>query len=402
MARLLILSILLLVDFPTFAEPVVFGIDVLLDKRIDLVKGKRIGLVTNASAVDGKLESTLMRLYKDKRVKLVQIYTPEHGIHAALANGMTDKNGVDPDTGIPVEGIWGKNRRPSKESLRRVDILVFDIQDIGSRTYTYISTLGEVMIAASKARIPLIVLDRPNPRGGISVEGPIREDRYKSVIGFGPLPVTHGMTIGEIALFYNGELKIGCDLTVVKMEGWKRAMIWEDTGHIWVPTSPGIPHTLNMHLYVATGMVGGAGVNVNEGGGNSMPFELIGAPFIKSREFAQALNQAKLEGIIFRPFIYRPARGQFAGKVTPGVQLILTEPRVFRPLRCALTILVTLRKLYGDKMKVTDPKRFARVWGNDKVLRMIMEGKGVEEIESSWAKDLETFKQKRAKYLLYD
>jgi uncharacterized protein YbbC (DUF1343 family) len=400
-AILALLLPLLLASVTAWADPVRLGIEVLLDKRIDLVAGKRVGLVTNPSAVDSKLVQTLDRLLADKRLTLTQLYAPEHGLRGALPNGAGGITGVDPLSGVPVEALWGKKDRPSPESLERVDVLVFDIQDIGSRTYTYATTLGQVMQRAAAAGKPLIVLDRPNPLGGQLFEGPVRQQKHKSLIGWGPLPVTHGMTFGELARFYNAELKIGCNLTVVEMDGWKREMQWEDTGLQWVPTSPGIPHPLNAHLYVATGMVGGSGANVNEGGGNSMPFELIGAPFIEPQKYLDALKAQDVPGILFRAMTFRPWRGQFAGKIVHGVQLLLQDRRIFRPLRTALILMTALQKTHPELFKVKDAQRFARVWGNTDVLRQVQEGKTWQDIEASWSPDLAAFGQKRSKYLLY-
>jgi len=381
--------------------PVRLGIDVLLEKRIDLVAGKRVGLITNASAVDGRLVQTLDRLRSDPRVSVVQLYAPEHGLGGSMPNGMSDRKGIDSATGLPIEGLFGGNSRPSPASLARIDVLVFDIQDIGSRTYTYVSTLGHAMIAAAGARVPVVVLDRPNPIGGHLYEGPIRAPKYKSLIGWGPLPVTHGMTVGELARFYNGELSIGCDLTVVEMEGWRRGMVWGDTGLEWVPTSPGIPHPLNAHLYVATGMVGGSGPNLNEGAGNSMPFELVGAPWVDGKLLADDLNAAGLPGVWFRPIVWRAYRGQFANRVIRGVQLILKDPKAFRPLKTALAILTTIHRLWPRDLRIRDARRFGRVWGNDEVLRMIRRGVAPDEIEKTWEPELAAFGEKRAKYLIY-
>ena len=386
------------------APVVKLGIDVLLDSRVELVEGKRVGLITNASAVDGALNLTVDRLIDDERVNIVQLYSPEHGLMGSMKNGQSDKKGGYQYGGrtIPVQGLTGEHFRPTSASLRRHDVLVFDIQDIGSRTYTYISTLGLAMEAASAAKMKMIVLDRPNPLGGLTFEGPVRLKKYKTFVGWGPLPVTHGMSVGEMAIFYNQELGIGCDLEVVKMEGWSREMVWQDTGLRWVPTSPGIPHPHNAQLYVATGMVGGSGPNVNEGGGNSMPFELIGALFVEDpRPLAKKLNAAGLPGVFFRPLIYRPWGKQFTNMRVAGVHLMLEDVRRFRPLRTALTILVTLQALYGEKMTVKNPKRFGRIWGNDRVLKMIRSGKSVEEIEAAWSQELERFAGKRARALVY-
>jgi uncharacterized protein YbbC (DUF1343 family) len=300
------------------------GIDVLLAERIDLVAGKRVGLLTNPAAVDQHLVTTLDRIHADKRIQLRQLYAPEHGLAGATANGTSNRGGTDSRTGVPIQGLFGDHVAPTAQSLARIDVLVFDLQDIGSRTYTYVSSLGKALWACKKAGVHVIVLDRPNPLGGDLMEGPIRVSRYKSLIGWGPFPVTHGLTVGEVAQFYNEELGIHARLTVVPMKGWQRSMMWEDTGLTWVPTSPGIPKPLNAYMYVATGMVCGCGPNCNEGGGNAMPFELIGAPWIESDRFAQALNAAAkgvegVENVHFRPMTWLPWHGQYDGKTVHGV-----------------------------------------------------------------------------------
>jgi len=387
---------------PVHAAKVKLGVDVLIDSYGHLLAGKRVGLITNASAVDGNLVPTVERLLADKRFTITQLYAPEHGLAAATANGTSNKTGTDPITGIPVEGLFGKRHSPSPDTLARIDVLVFDIQDIGSRTYTYVSTMGKSMIAAKKTGKPFIVLDRPNPNGGLLFEGATRAPKYKSLIGWGPTPVTHGMTVGELARFFNATMGIGCALQIVPMEGWRREMIWEDTGLQWVPTSPGIPHPLNAHFYVATGMVGGSGTNLNEGGGNSMPFELVGAPWIDGKVLAAELARHALPGVTFRPLVYKPRRGQYAKKIVGGVHLVLTDPKAFRPLRTALTILVAVRKGFPEQFHVKKVRSFGRVWGNDEILPMIMAGKSALEIEATWARDLEVFAAERAKHLLYN
>ena len=377
------------------------GIEVLVEEQLDLVRDKRVGLLTNPSAVDSQLVPTLDRLRK-VGVEVTQLYAPEHGISAALANGKGGEKGIDPGSGLPLEPVWGAHFAPSQESLARIDVLVFDIQDLGSRTYTFATTLGKLMIAAGAAGKTVIVLDRPNPGGGLLFEGPMMEQKHKSLVGWGPLPVTYGMTLGELARFYKQELNIKVDLKVVPMKGWRRDMVWEDTGLPWVPSSPGIPHELNAHLYVATGMVGGCGANVNEGGGNSMPFELIGAPYIDPQKLADCLRAENLPGVLFRPMSWKPRAGaQFAGKLVHGVQLVLTNPRIFRPLKTALAILADLYKLFPEAVQIQDLGKFGRVWGTDRVLTAIKQGIDWRKIEESWQPDLAVFALKRQKALLY-
>ncbi|MBM4210520.1 MAG: DUF1343 domain-containing protein, partial [Gammaproteobacteria bacterium] len=234
------------------------GIDVLLapgSPYLELVAGKRVGLITNPSGVDGDLVPTVDRLAGDSRLSLIRLFGPEHGIRGEVPAGETIADGRDPRTGVAVVSLYGKEKRPSKTVLAGVEVILFDIQDIGSRTYTYISTLGEALHACAATRIPLVVLDRPNPLGGLNFEGTLVEDRFRSFIGWGPVPVTHGMTLGEVGRYFNDQLGIGCDLHVVPMRGWRRSMSWDDTGLIWSITSPHVPSVTQAYLYTTTGMV---------------------------------------------------------------------------------------------------------------------------------------------------
>ena len=387
-------------DLPR-VSPVRLGVDVLLAGGAELLAGKRVGLLTNASGVDGTLVATADRMAADRRFRLVQLFSPEHGIRGAVRAGTRVEDGVDPATGIPCESLFGERRAPSPEALARVEVLVFDVQDVGSRTYTFTTTMALAMAAAAKARKPFVVLDRPNPLGGLRFEGPVREDRFRSFIGWGPVPVTHGMTVGELARFYNEELAIGCELHVVPMAGWRREQVWEDTGLLWVPTSPGIPHARHAPLYVATGMIGGVTRNVNEGVGTTMPFELVGAGFIDAGRLAAALEAARLPGVRFRPLSYGPYYGRFRAKTLHGVQLHLTDARAFRPLHTALTILVTLERLYPGRVRYRKRRAFGRVWGTTSVLDALRRGQDVATIEARWAEALADFARRRQPHLLY-
>jgi uncharacterized protein YbbC (DUF1343 family) len=377
------------------------GVEVLLDERIELVAGKRVGLITNPSGVDSELVPSADRLARDPRVNLVQLFGPEHGIRGEVAAGDVVGDETDPVTGLPVESLYGASKRPSAAAIDRIDVLLFDIQDVGSRTYTYVSTLGEAMLAAAEAKKHVVVLDRPNPLGGELVEGPIREERWKSFVSWGPIPVVHGMTVGELAAFFNAELGIGCALTVVPMQGWKRSMQWEDTGLAWTQTSPHVPHALQAHLYVATGMVGGVAKNVNEGVGYTLPFETLAAEFLDPRAFATAMNAERLPGVRFAPIAYTPFYGASAGKPLRGTRLVLTDRRAFRPLRTALTAMVVLERMHPGKVAYDAGRPFAIHWGNERVLADVRAKKGVAAIEAAWKDELAAFQRKRLRYVLY-
>ncbi|MCE9592554.1 MAG: DUF1343 domain-containing protein [Planctomycetes bacterium] len=386
---------------PSRPPSVTLGIDRLLGDQIALVEGKRIGLITNPAGVDGALTPTVDRLARDKRVRLVRLFAPEHGIRGDVAAGDSVADAVDATTGIPVESLYGKSRRPSAAGLAAVDVLVFDLQDVGSRTYTFVSTLGECMRAAAEAKKPVIVLDRPNPLGGSRFDGPVIEKEFQSFIGWGAMPVTHGMTVGEVARFYRDALSIDCDLTVVALKGWKRSMTWEDTGLTWVPTSPHIPRALQAQLYVCTGMLGGILANVNDGVGSTQPFELVGASFVDGDAFAAELTKRRLPGLRVRACAWKPFYGKFAGQELRGVQLVLDDEHALEPVHTALELLTTLQALYGEKLDFEDDATVARHWGNRRFLELLKAGKSTREIEASFAAELATFAKVRERALIY-
>ncbi|MCY2959008.1 MAG: DUF1343 domain-containing protein [Planctomycetota bacterium] len=377
------------------------GIDVLLSERIDLLKGKRFGLITNPAGVDGALRPTADLLARVPGAKLVRLFAPEHGIRGDVPAGEQVADAKDAATGIPVASLYGKTRRPTPEMLADLDVLVFDLQDVGSRTYTFVSTLGEAMIACAAAKKPLIVLDRPNPLGLERMEGPIRAERYQNFICWGPVPVVHGMTAGELARLYVGEMKIECDLSVVPVAGLTRAMIWDDTGLEWTMTSPHIPREVQAYLYVATGMIGGITKNVSDGVGTTMPFELIAAEWIDAERLAKALSAENLPGIRFRPLAVQPFYGKFAKKVLRGVQLVLDDPRAHRPLRTALAMMTALEKVHPGLAEYEDERAIGIHWGRADIIEMVRAGKSAAEIEATWAGELRSFAERRKPYLLY-
>ena len=378
------------------------GIEELLDSHAALVEDRRVGLITNPSGVDGDLVPTVDRLAANGRLELVRLFGPEHGIRGDTPAGDGVGDSVDARTGVPVVSLYGANRRPSPESLEGIDVLLFDIQDVGARCYTYVSTLGEVMLAAAEADVPLVVLDRPNPLGGLSFQGPVVEERWKSFIGWGPIPITHGLTVGEVALLYANELGIDCDLSVVPMRGWRRAMTWEDTGLIWTRTSPHIPHALHAHLYVSTAMAASVTTNVSDGVGSTLPFEVLGAEFVDPAELAAELRARELPGVRLQEIGFRPSYGKFDGLSLRGVRLLLDDPAAFRPVHTALAFLVALRDLYPDGLELASVEVFAKHWGNETVRAMLVEGAALEAIEASWAADLERFAEARERARIYD
>lgn len=381
--------------------PVTLGIDVLLAEGHPALAGKKIGLVTNPSGVNRDLVPTADLLAGDRRWKLMHLFGPEHGIRGDVAAGEKVGDGVDPVTGIPVTSLYGKTKAPPKDVLQTLDALVFDIQDVGSRTYTYVSTLGECLVACAAAGRPIVVLDRPNPIGGVLFEGAIRDDKWTSFIGWSPMPVSHGMTFGEIARWMKSKLSIDVDLRVVAMKGWTRTMQWEDTGLHWVPTSPHIPHALQARLYIATGMIGGVTVNVNEGVGYTLPFETIAAEWLEPAAVSAALAKMDVPGVAFRPLAYVPNYGKFAKKPLRGLQLIVTDRDAFRPLRTSLALLTALEKVHPGRVEFENERSLAIHWGNEKIIPMIRAGADVATVEKTFAPGLATFAAEREKALIY-
>lgn len=386
---------------PLPQSPVRLGIDVLLDERIELVRGKRLGLLTHAAGVDGRLVPTADRLARDERVKLLRLFSPEHGIRGDVPAGDAVDDARDRVTGLPVVSLYGAQRRPDAAALAGLDALVVDMQDVGARCYTYISSLGEVMAACAAADLRVIVLDRPNPRGGLEFDGPLREERWKSFIGWGPIPVTHGLTMGEMARLYRRELGLDVALDVVPMTGWTRGMLWEDTGLSWTQTSPHIPSALAAHVYVATAMVASSTTNVSDGVGSTAPFELLGAEFVDPRALRLALEEARIAGLRFQEHSWRPFYGAFAGKTLHGVRLLVDDPARLRPARAALAFLVTLRDLYPDALAWQTPEVVARHWGEERFLERLRAGDSAAQVAEDWDEGLARFAALREAVALY-
>ncbi len=364
---------------------------------VEILKNKRLGLITNQTGVDSNLKSTIDILKEDSNFNLTALFAPEHGIGGDSVANENVNHSIDERTGLPVYSLYGKTRQPTEEMLEKVDVLVFDIQDIGARTYTYISTLFLAMEAANKFGKEFLVLDRPNPLGGLNVEGPVIKDEYKSFIGLLSVPMVHGMTIGEIAQFIKGEYNMSLKLTVVPMKSWSRNMCWDDTGLIWVPTSPHIPTVDAAFFYAATGTISSA--NLSNGVGYTLPFQLIGGEWVEPYKLADALNSKNLPGVKFQPYRFKPFYSTFKDKELKGVRLVLTDERVFQPVKISLEILASLELLYPGVNKL--PRDLNQIWGVDYISTNVKEGKTADEIVKNWEEDLNKFKEKREKYLLY-
>lgn len=379
------------------------GVENLFRNHLDLLKGKKLGLLTNPSGVNRQLESTADLLFRHPDLNLTTLFGPEHGIRGAIHAGEKIDSEKDPETGLPVYSLYGKTRRPTEEMLRNVDVILVDIQDIGARSYTYIYTMAMVMESAALHNKEVVILDRPNPMGGLRVEGNVVHNGYFSFVGLYPLAYRHGMTIGELAKLFNSEFDINCTLTVIPMLNWKRDMYWSDTGLLWVPTSPHIPHWKSVLFYVATGTFGELHT-LSEGVGYTSPFEMAAASWIEADTFADSLNALKLPGVIFRPIHFRPYYLRDKGKICQGVQLHLTDVRAFQPFITGLHIMKTAMTLYPGQDLFKNRNRlgmFNKVMGSDQIMKGLKAGKSVTQLEQEWQEELTDFLKIREKYLIY-
>lgn len=385
------------------------GNEVLAAQKFKPLAGKRVGLITNPSGVNSQLISTIDLLRTAPNVNLVALYGPEHGVYGDVWAGDHVENQTDPRTGLPVFSLYGKTRKPTPEMLKGIDVLVYDLQDTGCRSYTFISTMGVAMEACAEAGIEFVVLDRPNPLGGERIEGSlIGNERYRSFVSQWDVPYVYGMTCGELARMINGEgwIKQRVKLTVVPLRGWKRSMVWRDTGLPWVPTSPHVPHDESALFQVATGMIGEIG-GASTGIGYPLPFQCVAAPNVDKHQLAAALNAYHLPGVRFVPVSYKPYYFAFSNQPIAGVQIYFTDPR-----RAPLTAInfyamealkkVAGRDLFAEAVKAGKKfDMFDKVNGTDATRQALQTGKTAAEIVDSWQADEQNFRKQRKTYLLY-
>ncbi|MCU6599190.1 DUF1343 domain-containing protein [Peribacillus frigoritolerans] len=375
------------------------GIEVLLKEEKDVLSGKKVGLITNPTGIDSKLTSIVDLLHDDPDINLTALFGPEHGVRGDEQAGASVEYYIDEKTGLPVYSLYGKTKKPTPEMLKDVEVLVFDIQDVGTRYYTYIYTMAYAMEAAKENDIPFIVLDRPNPQGGESVDGPVLEPEFSSFVGLYPIPLKHGMTVGELATLFNKEFKIGADLKVIKMKGWKRDMDYDDTGLPFVLPSPNMPTVSTTFVYPATGLI--EGTNVSEGRGTTKPFELIGAPYINSDELAGKLNALRLPGVKFRAASFTPTFSKHAGKLSHGVEIYITDREEFKAVPTGIHIIKTIQDLYPGDFEFLAANNFNLLVGNGWIMSRIKEGSTVNEILKEYQVKQDAFKKVRKNYLLY-
>jgi len=378
----------------TASASVLTGIDVLERDGFKQLAGLRVGLVTNHTGRDRAGRTTIDVLHKAPGVKLVALFSPEHGIRGLADEKISDSK--DEQTGLPIYSLYGETRRPKPEQLQDLDALVFDIQDIGARFYTYISTVGLVMEEAAKAQLPVFVLDRPNPIGGLEIEGPVADADKLSFTAYHTIPVRHGMTLGELAQLFNEDRQIGCKLHVIKMEGWQRGMWLDETNLTWVNPSPNMRSLTEATLYPGVGLL--ETTNVSVGRGTDTPFEVIGAPWIDGQELAAYLNSRRIAGVRFVPVRFTPRSSVFKDEECGGINVIVTDRARFRPVTNGLEIAVALRKLYPAQWKAD---AYLRLLVNSDTLEKLKNGESTEQITRSWAAKLEEFRKTRSRFLLY-
>ncbi|MGE5612541.1 MAG: exo-beta-N-acetylmuramidase NamZ domain-containing protein [Bacillota bacterium] len=371
---------------------VLCGIDVLKRDGFKLLQGRRIALVTNHTGRDRDGNRTIELLRSANNLTLVKLLSPEHGLYGALDEKVA--NTTDPTTGLPVFSLYGQTVRPTPEMLDGVDTLVFDIQDVGARFYTYSSTLGYCMEAAARKNLKMVVLDRPNPITGLLVDGPLA-DRL-SFTAYAPLPVAHGMTVGELARFYNSECNIHCDLTVIELQGWHRPMWFDQTELTWVNPSPNMRNLTQATLYPGICLL--EACNISVGRGTDQPFETFGAPWINAQKLAAALNSAKLPGLRFLPIEFTPKSSKFANQPCQGVSILVTDRTAVEPVRAGLTIAWHLKHLFGPAFQF---EKVNNLLANQEILKSLETCENPANLPARWQSSLESFKQKRSRYLIY-
>jgi uncharacterized protein YbbC (DUF1343 family) len=384
------------------------GIEVLLNKRRDLISAARVGAVVHPASILPDLRHTADALAKCRDFTLISLFGPQHGARGEKQDNMIESEFYrDPDTGLPVHSLYGDTRRPTEEMLRDIDVLLFDLQDAGTRVYTFIYTMAYCMEACARYGKRMIVLDRPNPINGRAMEGNLLDPEFRSFVGLYPIPMRHGMTTGELALLFNSEFDIHCDLTVMEMDGWRRDYWFDQTGLPWVQPSPNLPTIDSAIVYPGAVLI--EGTCLSEGRGTTRPFELVGAPFIESRKYAAYLNALELPGVWFRPAYFQPTFQKWAGEMCGGAQIHVRNRETFEPYLTGIAVISAARALYPESFKWRNPPYeyeyekppIEILCGGKTIPDQISRGAAPIEIRQSWQADVAAFLSRRAPYLLY-
>jgi uncharacterized protein YbbC (DUF1343 family) len=384
------------------------GIERLLAEKPPWRRGARLGLLCNHASVGASLEHSRLLLSRRFGSELCCLFSPQHGFFAEKQDNMIESGHLtDPATGLPIFSLYGETRRPTEQMFAQIDVLLVDLQDVGTRVYTFLYTMAYCLEAAARWGKQVVVLDRPNPIGGTEIEGNLLAERFASFVGLYPLPMRHGLTFGELALFINAEFGIGAELAVVAMQGWRRDMYFDDTGLPWVFPSPNMPSLQTAVVY--PGQVIWEGTNVSEGRGTTLPFELVGAPYWRPGEILAALAETELPGCLLRPLAFDPTSGKWAGQSCPGFHLHVTDRRRFLPYRTSLALLQAVMRLYPEQFAYKQPPyeyEFEKlpldlILGDDRIRKRLEAGESIAAIERAWRADLIAFDNRRRAYFLY-
>jgi uncharacterized protein YbbC (DUF1343 family) len=388
--------------------PVKLGLEKILDEQVNLLKDLRVGLICNQASVNHQFRHAADLFFEHPKIDLTTLFGPQHGIRGDVQDNMIEtSHTTDRYTGLPVYSLYSETREPTEEMLRNIDVLVFDLQDVGCRVYTFIYTMANAMTACAKFGKKFVVLDRPNPIGGLAVEGNVLEIGHESFVGQYPIPMRHGLTVGELAELFNHEFSIGCELEVVKLDKWSREDFYDETDAPWVMPSPNMPTVDTSVVFPAT--VYFEGTQVSEGRGTTRPFEIIGAPYIDSKEYAEALTSLELPGVIFRPVDFIPTFQKHAGSGCGGVFLHVTDRLAFEPVFTGLAMIKAIFDLYPEEFKwkeppyeyVYDRNPFDVIAGTTTIREMFEQKASWEALKAFCQSGVEEFMAIRGKYLLY-
>ncbi len=390
------------------AAAVKLGLEKILDEQIGLLKGRRVGLVCNPASVNHQYQHAADLFYEHPDINLTTLFGPQHGIRGDVQDNMVETGHlIDRRTEIPIYSLYSETRKPTEEMLSGLDVLVFDLQDVGCRVYTFIYTMANCLKACAKYGKKMIVLDRPNPINGIDTEGNLLEIGHESFVGMFPIPMRHGMTVGELAKFFNSHFELHCELEVIAMDGWDRRSYGDETDAPWAIPSPNMPTVNTAVVFPAT--VYFEGTQISEGRGTTRPFEMVGAPYIDAPEYAAALTALKLPGVLFRAINFLPTFQKFAGNNCGGVFLHVTQRPLFQPVLTGLAMIKIIYDLYPENFAWKDTpyeyefdrNPFDVIAGTTKIRRFFEEGKTISEIKEYWQNDLIEFDELKEKYLMY-
>ncbi len=378
------------------------GLSVLLREQLHLIEGGWVGLITNHTGIDEQLRSNIALLAAQPKCRLAALFSPEHGLWGGDPAGIKIPSAMDAQRQIPIHSLYGDTRQPTEEMLTDIEVLVYDIQDIGARFYTFISTLLLAMRAANESNIDFMVLDRPNPITGTRIEGNLLDAEFRSFVGQHPLPIRHGMTVGELAQLFKAELDLSLRLSVIPMRGWSRSMWYDQTGLPWVPPSPNMPTLETATLYPGTCLI--EGTNLSEGRGTTKPFEWIGAPWMDADKWAETLNGLDLPGVRFRPVHFKPAFSKYANEPCHGVQIHVMERGTAKPTEIVLHLISTALRDYPEQFEFRQSSGryfFDLLAGTGGLRLALMQSESPAEIVQRWRVDVDDFANRRRPYLLY-